>query len=144
MKPRQTSINAYRAIESEKLLKGLQWLVYKTLFESGPLTQMECCRLINSSSVQDRSLMPRFAELERVGVITPIGGRQCRITKREVLLWDVTDKLPVKPPRPIPKDKIIKDLKLQLQEKERQIVKLKQALLDLRNELLEQLPRSQF
>ena len=39
--------------------------------------------------------MPRFAELKDLGVITDIGKRECTITGRTVLEWDITGDLPV-------------------------------------------------
>jgi hypothetical protein len=50
--------------------------------------------------------MPRFAELERVGVIAVVGEKDCSVTGRNVLLWDVTEKLPIK----LEKEKKIKCL----------------------------------
>lgn len=90
---RDTSIEVYHKIKDEGLLSKLRFEVYSTLFEHGPLTQMETCRKIRGPR-QDRSYMPRFAELERMGVVRTIGERACRITQRNVLLWDVTKNLP--------------------------------------------------
>jgi hypothetical protein len=92
---RSTSIAVYRQIESEGLLSPVRWDVYKTLFHHGPLTQMETCRLIKGIR-QDRTYMPRFAELIRMGVLQEIGEKQCSITGRIVILWDVTNQLPRK------------------------------------------------
>lgn len=93
---RKTSAETYRQIESEGLLSGLRMIVYKTLYHHGPLTQMELCRKVGSDSIQDRSLMPRFAELEDMKCIAPFNERVCNVTGRKVLEWDVTEKLPTK------------------------------------------------
>lgn len=97
---RRTSIETYHAIKDNGLLSELRWRVYDLLFHHGPLTQMELCRKNADPGVQDRSLMPRFAELEKMGVIEVIGERICTITGRMVLVWDVTDRLPVKWDKP--------------------------------------------
>lgn len=97
---RHTSIEVYHQIESEGLLSALRFDVYKTLFHHGPLTQMELCRKISNPIRQDRSYMPRFAELKKMGVIKEVGEKVCSITGRNVLLWDVTDKLPIKLEKP--------------------------------------------
>lgn len=55
---------------------------------------METGRLIPGSL--DHSISPRFAELKRMGVVEEIGSRECKITGRVSLIWDVTDGLPVK------------------------------------------------
>lgn len=93
---RQTSSDTYHAIKDNGLLSDLRFRVYDILYHHGPLTQMESCRKNDEPGIQDRSLMPRFAELERFGVIRAIRERPCSITGRMVLEWDVTDKLPVK------------------------------------------------
>lgn len=93
---RETSIETYHRIKDEGLLSALRWTVYDCLFRKGPLTQMECCRAIDDPNVQDRSLMPRFAELERMGVIKSLGSRTCTVTDNNVLEWDVTKNIPIK------------------------------------------------
>jgi len=95
---RQTSINAYNKIKAEGLLGKLQAQVYDNLYHSGPLTIAECSQY-HLPSIDSRSVSPRFAELEKKGVITTVGKRKCSVTGREVLLWDVTANLPA----PVPK-----------------------------------------
>lgn len=92
---RQTSIEIYRQIESEGLLNKLRWETYKALFHYGPATQHELCRIMKSEA-QDRSIMPRFAELEKMGVIYITQERPCKITGRIVYEYDVTNNLPIK------------------------------------------------
>lgn len=93
---RQTSVDTYKQIRDSGLLNGLRFEVYDYLFFHGPATQMETCRGINNSHRQDRSYMPRFAELEKMGVIEAIGTSICDITHREVMTWNVTGNLPIK------------------------------------------------
>lgn len=92
---RQTSIDTYIQIKENGLLSSLRFEIYDCLYMHGPMTQMETCRKLGSFR-QDRSIMPRFAEMEKAGVIKTTGTRLCTVTKREVLLWDCTDKLPMK------------------------------------------------
>lgn len=92
---RQTSKDAYKAIQG--IIGGLQWEVYDFLYQYGPATQMEACRKMPGATFkQDRSYMPRFAELEKMGVIQTTGIRICQVTGREVMEWDVTSNLPNK------------------------------------------------
>jgi len=93
---RQTSIDVYHQIVEEGLLSPKRFAVYDSLFGKGPLTQMECCRQINDPYTQDRTFMPRFAELKRMEAIVEVGVRDCKITGRNVYIWDVTDKRPIK------------------------------------------------
>jgi len=68
------------------------------IFAQGPLTQMETFLKINAQDkhIMIRSITPRFSELEGLGVIRPVGEKTCEVTGRNILLWDVTDKLPHK------------------------------------------------
>lgn len=96
---RRTSIDVYNKIKEDGLLSKLRFEVYEILFKYGPLTQMELCKKTNGVR-QDRTYMPRFAELKNMGVLEDIGTKECSITGREVLLWDVTNRLPVKFEKP--------------------------------------------
>lgn len=101
MRARQTSIEAFHEIKANGLLSERRFQVYECLFESGPLTQNECHQLISSDNmITKQSIGPRFAELERVGVITEVGKRVCSVTGKNCIIWDVTKKLPLKLDKP--------------------------------------------
>lgn len=91
---RQTSIETYNIIKANGLLSERRWEVYSFLFENGPLTQTELTNRFPKG--MENSLRPRFAELEKMGVIKVVDVRQCKVTGRSVYEWEVTDKLPVK------------------------------------------------
>lgn len=93
---RQTSIKVYRQIQKEGLVKGWRWHVYSTLFHHGPLTQGECWK-DHFSETQRHNVCPRFAELKKLGLIVEVGNKQCRVTGRNCISWDVTGDLPTKP-----------------------------------------------
>lgn len=93
---RKTSIDTYHAIKNEGLLEGLLWITWEALYLHGPATQNETCRIIANPQIQDRSIMPRFAQLKKLGVIEEVGSRPCTVTGREVIVWDVTNNLPRK------------------------------------------------
>lgn len=93
---RQTSIDVYNQILADGTLGNRQMLVYDTIFKHGPLTQMETVRTIDDPDIVEHGLTPRFAELKRMGAIVEVGERECTITGRNVILWDVTDRLPDK------------------------------------------------
>lgn len=90
---RETSIEVYRQVEAEGLLTGLRSEVYKTLFHYGPLTQGECWKRYFGHR-QRHDIAPRFAELEKRGVIKIVDKRPCGVTGRVVYAWDVTKDLP--------------------------------------------------
>lgn len=91
---RKTSIETFRKIESEGLLSKLRFRVYEILFERGPLTQGQVREI---SGIAHQSITPRFAELEKLGVIETTREVRCPVSGRQALLWDVTDRLPQKP-----------------------------------------------
>jgi DNA-binding MarR family transcriptional regulator len=90
---RSTSINVYKQIEAEGLLSKRRFEVYRAIYNKGPMTQNETLHYLNAPQ---SSITPRFAELERMGVIKAIGERSCSITGRVVLVWQTTNNLPVK------------------------------------------------
>lgn len=91
---RQTSIDVYNQIKSEGLLAKLEWHVYQTLFNHGPLTQGETWKEYSDPEYMRHSIGPTFARLAKNGCIKEVGRRNCRLTNRNVLLWDVTNNLP--------------------------------------------------
>lgn len=117
---RQTSIEAYRQIESEGLLKKLKLEVYKIIFENGPITGSELFTIAKKNH-GDTSLrdiyQPRLGELRSLGVVQEVGKKFCSISGRKVLLWDVTKKVPKKEK---------KTLTMEIAELDRQIKKLRE------------------
>lgn len=102
---RQTSIAAYHEIENNGLLSKRRCQVYDFIFKNGPVTCRETIKSISSLLGQNvtitySSFSSRFSELERMGVLTVIGKKLDPDTKHEVMLWDVTSKLPIKLSKP--------------------------------------------
>lgn len=92
---RETSIAVYQQIEAQGLLSKRRFEVYSYLFNNGPATQMETTKVLcKDGLITQHSYTPRFAELEKMGVIKIVGERTCTVTGRNVLSWDVTDSLP--------------------------------------------------
>ena len=106
---RATSIEAYNQIKEEGLVGRLQFEVYSKLYDHGPLTQGELTEY-HFPGYPKQGLTPRFAELEGFGIVTPVAERPCKITGRTCIVWDVTDKVPIKPDKKKSKDKIIAEL----------------------------------
>lgn len=91
MKTRQTSIDCYNQIKSEGLLSKRRLQVYESIFNYAPCTASEVFNDKNLKTNQSG----RFTELRDLGVIYEKGERLCRVTGRNVIEWDLTDKLPV-------------------------------------------------
>lgn len=99
---RKTSIEAYHKIKDGGLLSERRWQVYACVFEHGPMTSAEAFRIINGYNpikniTQSRA---RFTELREMGVFAEVGEKICSVTNHKAILWDVTDKLPVKFEKP--------------------------------------------
>lgn len=93
---RQTSIDCYHQIKAEGLLTKRRLEVYEAIYNSAPCTSAEAMRgRINSTNVLSQS-RARFTELRELGVIYEKGEKKCSVTGRKAILWDLTDKLPIK------------------------------------------------
>lgn len=86
---RQTSIEAYNyLVESGKLAK-MNRVVYQYLYQHGPTTQKKTEKALGDTT---DTVVPRFAPLKRMGLIIEVGKVVCEETRRNNLLWDVTDR----------------------------------------------------
>lgn len=95
MTMRDTSIAAYNAIRDNGLLSHRRMQVYEYIYRNGPCTTKAVTDYLTAkSNLRSDSFRPRFAELEKMGVLKTIGETTCKQTGRYVLLWDVTSELP--------------------------------------------------
>jgi hypothetical protein len=95
---RQTSVDTYHQIQSEGLLSKNRLIIYKIVFENGPMTSAEAFSILNKYAptrniTQSRA---RFTELRDMGVFTELGTKKCSITGRNTILWGCTNNLPIK------------------------------------------------
>ena len=91
---RQTSIDCYNQIKNEGLLPKRRLETLTAILYSAPCTRQEA--LANVKINNPHSLTAsRFTELRELGVIYERRNRPCRITGRNVIEWDLTDRLPV-------------------------------------------------
>ena len=94
MKTRQTSIDCYTQIKQEGLLSKRRLEVYEALLSTSPCTSSEAIRNAKTT-FGVFGVSSRFTELRDLGVIYEKGEKKCSITGRNVIEWDLTDKLPV-------------------------------------------------
>lgn len=87
---RKTSIATFYEIRDEGLLSRMRFVIYECLFCHGPLTAQEVFKRLSLESNQSG----RFTEMREMGVVYEVGERECRITGRDVIEWDVTGDLP--------------------------------------------------
>jgi len=94
MNTRQTSIDCYNQIKIDGSLSKMRFEVYEAIFMNAPCTSSEAMiNRLNSSNVLSQS-RARFTELRELGVIYEKGEKKCSITGRNVIEWDLTDRLP--------------------------------------------------
>lgn len=93
--PRQTSIEAFKAIEERGLLSRRRWEAYEALFNHGPFTASEGAQHV---SMRKNDLSSRLHELVAWGVAREVGTKECSITGLEVIVFDVTSGMPSRPP----------------------------------------------
>jgi hypothetical protein len=92
MNTRQTSIDCYNKIKQEGLLSKRRLEVYEAILKNAPCTTNEALKDVHSGS---HGVGSRTTELRDAGVIYEKDVRPCRETGRNVIEWDLTDRLPV-------------------------------------------------
>jgi hypothetical protein len=95
MNTRQTSIDCYNKIKEEGLLSNMRFKVYEAILRKAPCTSGEAFATMTTKENQISQSRARFTELRELGVIYEKGEKQCSITGRNVIEWDLTDRLPV-------------------------------------------------
>jgi hypothetical protein len=95
MGTRQTSIDCYNLIKAQGLLSKRRLEVYEAILKNAPCSSSEAMiSKLNSTNVLSQS-RARFTELRELGVIYEKGEKKCTITGKNVIEWDLTDKLPI-------------------------------------------------
>jgi hypothetical protein len=92
---RQTSIDCYNKIKEQGLLSNMRFKVYEAILKKAPCTSGEAFAIMTTKENQISQSRARFTELRELGVIYEKGEKQCSITGRNVIEWDLTDRLPV-------------------------------------------------
>ena len=94
MKTRQTSIDCYNEIKANGLLSKKRLEVYEAILKNAPCTSGESFATMTTKENQITQSRARFTELRELGVIYEKGVRKCKITGRNVIEWDLTNRLP--------------------------------------------------
>ena len=120
---RQTSIDCYNQIKAEGLLPKRRLETLYAIMKTAPCTRQEA--LDNVEVFNPHSLTAsRFTELRNLGVIYEKGTVKCSITGRNVIQWDLTDKLPKNPVKKEKQTKVIsvKDAEQMLNKRQKDFV----------------------
>lgn len=98
---RETSLEAYKEIRRNGLLKKRQLEVYTALFERGPSTATEIFYALSKSRNPSHSnVTTRLGELRDKGVVREVQKRRCTVTGKMVIEWETTNRLPIKFEKP--------------------------------------------
>lgn len=90
---RQTSIDCYNEIKANGLLSKRRLQAYQCMLNVSPCTAGELEKEFNKNYGL-RGVWKLLSQLRDMGVVKEVGERNCRITKRNVIEWDLTDNLP--------------------------------------------------
>lgn len=109
-----TSVRCYHQIKEEGLLSRCRMAAYEALIEHGPATTGELCFKMGQMvtiRMPRNDLAGRLKELKELGVAREQADlRECGITGRLCLVWEVVDALPGQPPTRVKSSQRIKDL----------------------------------
>jgi hypothetical protein len=100
MKIRQTSIDCYTQIKQEGLLSKKRLEVYRAILKKAPCSSGEAFATMTTKENQISQSRARFTGLRDLGVIYEKGEKKCSITGRNVIEWDLTDRLPANIKKP--------------------------------------------
>ncbi len=95
---RRTSVDTYHKIEAEGLLSKRRWAVYSALYANGPATATAIANELScyKSPSVGANVHARLGELRAAGCVYEVGETICQHTNQTVILWDVTEALPLK------------------------------------------------
>jgi len=92
---RQTSIDCYNQIKEEGLLSKLRLSTHYAMLHSSPCTASELQNYIDKNGIKVKHAWKLLSQLRDLGVVYEKGERNCNVTNRVVIEWDLTDKLPI-------------------------------------------------
>lgn len=131
---RETSIEAYHYIvESGKVAERHRQL-YSIVYNHGPITANSAFNVLKQELGAlrfDSNTRARFTELREMGLIQEMGTGTDPITKRRVIVWDVTKNFPRKPPKSETKSMVIAKLAKEVARLEIENKQLKERIAHL-------------
>lgn len=103
MPVRQTSKDAYKEVQDSGFIGDKQKYYYDLLYKYGPCTANELFRFGKRSNINQANVGTRLGELRDMGVVRELDKRECEVTLMKCIVWDVTDKMPLRPPKKLTK-----------------------------------------
>ncbi len=99
MNSRKTSIETYNVIKNNGHLSAKRFQVYDLFYEFGNMTGGAMSELYKSkfpSSKTSETIRNRITELVKMKVVEELGTTKCPTSGRSVMLFGITDNMPVK------------------------------------------------
>ena len=117
MSVRETSKAALLRVISSGVLGEMQKLVYEALHNHGPCTANELYIQLSRRRATNQANIPtRLGELRAMGSVVEKSKRKCSVTGQTVLVWECTDRVPIKLAKEKSKKDQIAELKAMLKE----------------------------
>lgn len=88
---RQTSIATYHAIRASGVLSRMRLRVYDWRYTNGEATRSELDQGMKSAGEVNPSYHKRLSELERMGLVSVMHERPCKVTGRVCMAWETTN-----------------------------------------------------
>ena len=88
---RRTSYECFKELVRNQVLPTMRREIYEWLFEHGPATRNEIAREIH---MIPNNCSTRLKEMFDMGIVCEVGEDKCKVTGRQVILYDVTDSMP--------------------------------------------------
>lgn len=140
MPVRQTSKDAFKEVMESGVVGDKQRYYYDLLYKYGPCTANELLQYGKRSNINQANVTTRLGELRDMGVVRELDKRECEVTLMKCLVWDVTDKKPIKAPKKLTKaqkkDLVLSELR-ELYSKESTGTQTKKAITRIANMIKE-------
>lgn len=110
----RTSIETYHEIKNSGLLSEKRMKVFDIFYDNpNGLTGSEVSEIYKNkfpSSKHSETIRNRITELHQMGVLAEMGVVECQYTKRKVMKWCCTDKMPISLQKKMTKKEKINDI----------------------------------
>ncbi len=125
---RQTSIEAYHAAVESGLVNRRRGQVLEIIAYNGPVTANECWKILENQKGRRFRYGSRFSELREMDLIDEVETRDCNVTGRRCIVWEISGRSP----KPLPKKP--KTARQEIEELKAEIERLNKIIEKLTND----------
>lgn len=109
---------SFITIRDNNLLSPKRWEIYNFIHHAGRVSSLQIISRLRQEQFPN-TVRTRLNELVKLGCVKKVGHVLCEVTKRQVLLFDCTDQLPVHSEKLKSKTKIIRELEFRVMDAEK-------------------------